>query len=149
MGTTQVGAGGDPVGAREAAIARLRGWGGEELARDMAALFADAVPVRLTEARRGLAVGDHAAVASAMHTLKASCAQLGGVEAATCCAAAERAALDGTAPESLAHTLAAVDVACAAHVAWLRHALGPIGGGPAASGPAASGPAADGPPGGA
>ena len=129
MSATRAGSDGDPVDARGAAIARLRGWGGESLARDMAALFADAVPARLDEARRGLVVGDHAAVASAMHTLKASCAQLGGVEAAACCAAAERAALDGTAPESLAQALAAVDAACAAHVAWLAHTLGPAAAG--------------------
>jgi HPt (histidine-containing phosphotransfer) domain-containing protein len=125
MRSSEGGADADPVDARDAAIARLRGWGGDGLARDMAALFAEAVPVRLDEARRGLAKGDHAAVASAMHTLKASCAQLGGVEAAACCAAAERAALDGSAPESLARAVAEVGVACEAHVAWLARTLGP------------------------
>ena len=130
MATTGVGGDGDPNDARDAAIARLRGWGGDGLARDMAALFADAVPTRLDEARRGLAAGDHAAVASAMHTLKASCAQLGGVEAAARCAAAERAALDGSAPESLERAVAEVGVACAAHLAWLERTLAPTTGGP-------------------
>jgi hypothetical protein len=69
-----------------------------------------------------------------MHTLRASCAQLGGIEAAACCAAAERAALDGTGAESLADALAAVDAACAAHVAWLTHTLGPATDGSAGSG---------------
>jgi HPt (histidine-containing phosphotransfer) domain-containing protein len=128
MGATQVGGDGEPTRAREAAIARLRAWGGDGLARDMAALFADAVPTRLEEARQGLATDDHAAVASAMHTLKASCAQLGGVEAAACCAAAERAALDGGTPERLARAVADVAAACAAHVAWLERALAPADG---------------------
>jgi HPt (histidine-containing phosphotransfer) domain-containing protein len=130
MDTIRAGGDGDPVDAREAAIARLHGWGGDGLARDMAALFADAVPTRLDEAQRGLATGDHAAVASAMHTLKASCAQLGGVEAAACCAAAERAALDGSTPEVLQRAVAEVAVACAAHVAWLEHRLAPAAGRP-------------------
>jgi HPt (histidine-containing phosphotransfer) domain-containing protein len=107
----------------ESALARLRRWGGDRLARDMAALFAAAVPERVAAARRALSARDRTAVADAMHALKASCAQLGGAEAAARCVVAERAAREASPDDALAVALEQAADACAAHVAWLGQAL--------------------------
>jgi predicted hotdog family 3-hydroxylacyl-ACP dehydratase len=69
------------------------------------------------------AARDRTAVADAMHALTASCAQLGGAEAAARCVVAERAAREASPDDALAVALEQAADACAAHVAWLGQAL--------------------------
>jgi HPt (histidine-containing phosphotransfer) domain-containing protein len=86
--------GGDPPGAL-AALDRLRGFGGEPLLRDMAAIFVTDTPARIARLERGLAEGNAAAVAYAAHTMKSSFAQFGAAALERLCADAERAARAG------------------------------------------------------
>lgn len=62
----------DPV-----AIARLRRLGGDVLTGRMASLFLELAPQRLSEARTGLAAGDHDAVRRAAHSLMSSAGNVG------------------------------------------------------------------------
>ncbi|GLC23684.1 Hpt domain-containing protein [Roseisolibacter agri] len=109
------------------AIDRLRRFGGDRLAREMIALFADSVPERFAAARTALVAADTETLVRTMHGLKSSSAQLGGTGAARLCAEVEHAAraeqLFGLAPaidraEQAVHEL----------VAWLVHALPPDSG---------------------
>jgi HPt (histidine-containing phosphotransfer) domain-containing protein len=59
------------------AIARLRRLGGDVLAGRMASLFLELARQRLSEARSGLAAGDHDAVRRAAHSLMSSAGNMG------------------------------------------------------------------------
>lgn len=114
-----------PDGAVDrAALTMLRRIGGDRLARDMAALYLDAVPGWLDAARRALAHGDRAALARAAHTLRGSCGQLGASGAAQLCRELEGRTGAGD-PATLGPLLARVECACAAHAAWLARAVAP------------------------
>lgn len=106
------------------ALDRLRRFGGDRLAREMIALFADSVPERFAAARTALETGDVETLVRTMHGLKSSSAQLGGPGAARLCATVEHAAraeqLFGLAP-AIDRAEQAVDEL----VAWLAQALPP------------------------
>jgi HPt (histidine-containing phosphotransfer) domain-containing protein len=120
--------GGAPDVQGAEALARLRRFGGDTLARDLAAMFVESLPGRAAEARAALAAGDRDTLARVAHGLKSSCAQLGGVDAAARWAALEaaaRAAAPGAPLDALAPALAEAERAADAHAAWLAAALPP------------------------
>lgn len=106
------------------AIDRLRRFGGDRLAREMIALFADSVPERFAAARAALVAADAETLVRTMHGLKSSSAQLGGIGAARLCAEVEHAAraeqLFGLAP-----AIERAEQAVGELVAWLARALPP------------------------
>lgn len=106
------------------AIDRLRRFGGERLAREMVALFADSVPERFAAARAALVAADADALVRTMHGLKASSAQLGGPGAARLCAEVEHAARAGQL-FGLAPAVDRAEAAVGELVAWLARALPP------------------------
>jgi len=63
--------------------------------REVVQLFAASAPGRLVAARTGIAAGDSRAVATAFHTLRSGCGQLGARHLEELCAGAERAAKEG------------------------------------------------------
>jgi two-component system, sensor histidine kinase and response regulator len=89
----------------QAAIARLREFGGDRLLRGMIELFVSNAPVRAAEAREALDCGDAAALRSALHGLKSSAGQLGATSVHMACSAGEelasRGELDACAPQVL------------------------------------------------
>lgn len=79
----------------EAALARLRGFGGEKLVRGMIELFVRNAPTRAAEAREALDCGDAAALRAALHGLKSSAGQLGALTVHHACIAGEELASRG------------------------------------------------------
>ena len=84
----------------DAALDRLRRFGGSKLLSEMISLFLAAAPERLGAARTGLDARDAAAVEMSLHSLKSSSAQLGALRMQRLCERGEREArggsLDGT-----------------------------------------------------
>jgi len=120
-GAADATASGVPLEGQEA-LDRLRRFGGDRLARDMIALFAESVPERFAAARTALQTGDVDTLVRTMHGLKSSSAQLGGSGAARLCAAVEHAAraeqLFGLAP-----TIDRAEQAVHELLAWLAQAV--------------------------
>lgn len=112
-----------PLEGQEA-LDRLRRFGGDRLARDMVALFAQSVPERLAAARAALTADDAETLVRTMHGLKSSCAQLGGPTAAQRCADVEHAARAGQL-DGLAAGIDRAAQAIGELVAWLAGALPP------------------------
>ena len=83
------------LAALREAVQRLRRFGGDQLVRDMTAVFVEDVPSRLAAARAGIAEGDRRRVEHAVHSLKASCGQFGATAMQQRAAAAEQLARDG------------------------------------------------------
>ena len=79
----------------DAALERLRGFGGETLVRGMIELFVRNAPDRAAEAREALDCGDAAALRSALHGLKSSAGQLGALTVHHACVAGEELASRG------------------------------------------------------
>lgn len=67
----------------------------EQTMRDVVALFVASAPTRLVSAREGLATGDTARAATAFHTLRSGCGQLGARRLEELCATGERLAKHG------------------------------------------------------
>ena len=66
--------------------------------RDVVRLLVDSAPTRLASARAGLAEGDMARAATAFHTLRSSCGQLGAKSLEQMCVEGERHAKAGDVP---------------------------------------------------
>ena len=79
----------------DAAIERLRGFGGEKLVHGMIELFVKNAPVKAAEAREALDCGDSAALRAALHGLKSSSGQLGALTVHHACVAGEELASRG------------------------------------------------------
>lgn len=79
----------------EAALDRLRGFGGEKLVRGMVELFVQNAPLRAAEAREALDCGDAAALRAALHALKSGAGQLGAASVYAACVAGEELASRG------------------------------------------------------
>ena len=77
------------------ALALLRRVGGNALLAQLAAAFLGQAATRLEAARAGVAAGDAAPVALAMHTLKSSSRQLGAMALGDLCAETEALAARG------------------------------------------------------
>lgn len=60
--------------------------------REVVTIFVGSVPERVSIARRGIAAGDSAAAATAFHTMRSGCGQLGARRLEQLCADAERTA---------------------------------------------------------
>ncbi|MBI5600401.1 MAG: Hpt domain-containing protein [Gemmatimonadetes bacterium] len=87
--------------------------------RDVVALFVAAAPTRLASVRDGLAAGDTARAATAFHTLRSSCGQLGARHLEELCAAGEQMAKRGDMAAASAQLRVVLDEyeRC---VAWFR-----------------------------
>lgn len=79
----------------EAALERLRGFGGEKLLCGMIELFVKNAPIKAAEAREALDCGDSAALRAALHSLKSSAGQLGAATVHQACIAGEELASRG------------------------------------------------------
>jgi HPt (histidine-containing phosphotransfer) domain-containing protein len=78
-----------------AALDRLRGFGGEKLLSGMIELFVKNAPTKAADAREALDCGDAAALRAAVHALKSSSGQLGAVTVHQACVAGEELASRG------------------------------------------------------
>lgn len=87
----------------DAALDRLRGFGGDKLLRGMIELFVKNAPSRAAEAREALDCGDAAALRAALHGLKSSAGQLGAMTVHFACNAGEELASRGDLSECVAH----------------------------------------------
>lgn len=67
----------------------------EQTMREVVALFVASAPTRFASARDGVANGDSARVATAFHTLRSGCGQLGARQLEELCATGERMAKQG------------------------------------------------------
>ena len=73
----------NPIGLSatdDAALDRLRRFGGGKLLNEMIGLFVSTTPERILAARSGVDTGNTHAVEMALHSLKSSSAQLGAME---------------------------------------------------------------------
>ncbi len=80
------------------ALARLERFGGRTLLNEMIALYLESAPERLAAAATGVVAGDAAATENALHSLKASSAQLGAVRLSWLCQEGEAIARAGMLP---------------------------------------------------
>jgi HPt (histidine-containing phosphotransfer) domain-containing protein len=79
----------------DAALDRLRGFGGEKLLSGMIELFVKNAPTKAADAREALDCGDAAALRAALHALKSSSGQLGALTVHQACIAGEELASRG------------------------------------------------------
>jgi HPt (histidine-containing phosphotransfer) domain-containing protein len=79
----------------EAALDRLRGFGGDKLLHGMIELFLRNAPSRAADAREALDCGDAAALRASLHALKSSAGQLGASSVHEACVAGEELASRG------------------------------------------------------
>ena len=79
----------------QAAIDRLKGFGGAKLVRGMIELFLSNAPLKAADAREALECGDTAALRAALHGLKSSAGQLGAQSVYQACIAGEELASRG------------------------------------------------------
>ena len=79
----------------QAAIDRLKGFGGPDLVRGMIELFISNAPLKAADAREALDCGDSAALRAALHGLKSSAGQLGARTVYQACIAGEELASRG------------------------------------------------------
>jgi HPt (histidine-containing phosphotransfer) domain-containing protein len=111
----------EPAPHDEAALERLRRFGGERLLAAMIASFLEHAPSRLDAARAALAAGDAEGVRAALHALRSSAGQLGAAGLAARCAEGEALAR-GSAVAGLAALVAAADADLSTARAWLTAA---------------------------
>lgn len=71
---------------------------GPETMRDVVRLLMESAPTRIASARAGLAEGDAVRAATAFHTLRSSCGQLGAKSLERVCIDGERQAKAGDIP---------------------------------------------------
>jgi HPt (histidine-containing phosphotransfer) domain-containing protein len=79
----------------DAALDRLRGFGGEKLLSGMIELFVKNAPTKAADAREALDCGDAAALRAALHALKSSSGQLGALTVHQACIGGEELASRG------------------------------------------------------
>jgi HPt (histidine-containing phosphotransfer) domain-containing protein len=87
----------------EAALDRIRSFGGNKLLRGMIELFVKNAPTKAAEAREALDCGDAAALRAALHGLKSSAGQLGAVSVHGACVAGEELASRGELSQCTEH----------------------------------------------
>jgi CheY-like chemotaxis protein/HPt (histidine-containing phosphotransfer) domain-containing protein len=104
--------------SERAALAQLRGLGGEPLVNQLAALFLEQTSERLSAARAAVAQRDIGAVAASAHSIRSSSAQLGARDLVAACELLEEAAESGDLPGA-ALELTGVTDAFDAFRAWL------------------------------
>jgi two-component system cell cycle response regulator DivK len=106
-----------------AALARLIQLGGQQFASDLAAIYLDDMPLRITTAQAALRVGNAATLAKAVHSMKSSSAQLGATDLAALCESVEDAAERGDIATAGTH-FTALEAAYAAFAGWLSARTG-------------------------
>lgn len=87
--------------------------------REVVTIFVGSVPGRMGAARHGIAGGDLPAAATAFHTMRSGCGQLGARRLEQLCADAERTGKAGDVEGTLA-LLDQVDAELALCLAWFR-----------------------------
>jgi HPt (histidine-containing phosphotransfer) domain-containing protein len=87
----------------EAALERLRGFGGNKLLSGMIELFVRNAPTKVAEAREALDCGDAAALRAALHGLKSSSGQLGAASVHDACVSGEELASRGELDACIEH----------------------------------------------
>ena len=93
---TNAGDDGSLPGTDEAALERLKRFGGGKLLGEMISLFLEAAPERINAALAGIAANDVKATEMALHALKSSSAQLGAMRMQRLCERGEALARSGT-----------------------------------------------------
>lgn len=106
-----------------AALARLIQLGGQQFASDLAAIYLDDMPLRITTAQTALRAGNAATLAKAVHSMKSSSAQLGATDLAALCESVEDAAERGDIATAGTH-FTALEAAYAAFAGWLSARTG-------------------------
>ena len=99
MTESQIAEPGDTAGQSatdDAALDRLRCFGGGKLLNEMIALFISTAPERIQAARSGVDTGNVAAAEMALHSLKSSSAQLGAMQMQRLSERGEQLARSGT-----------------------------------------------------
>lgn len=89
----------------DAALQRLRGFGGDKLLHGMIELFLRNAPSKAADAREALDCGDSAALRAALHALKSSAGQLGATTVHQACIAGEELASRGELHQCAEHVL--------------------------------------------
>jgi HPt (histidine-containing phosphotransfer) domain-containing protein len=87
----------------DAALERLRSFGGHKLLNGMIELFVRNAPTRAADAREALDCGDAGALRSALHALKSSAGQLGAATVYQACIAGEELASRGDLSDCVPH----------------------------------------------
>jgi len=90
-----------------------------ETMREIIAMFTESCPQRIAAMHGGLAGGDLVAVATAFHTMRSGCGQLGARELEELCALGERAAKAGSTQDAAA-VLVRVEAELALVFGWFR-----------------------------
>lgn len=108
----------------EAALERLKRFGGGKLLGEMISLFLEAAPERLSAARAGLAANDVKATEMALHALKSSSAQLGAMRMQWLCERGEALARAGTL-ENVADLVRSIEEEFPRVQSWLERARRP------------------------
>jgi len=90
---------------------------GPDTMRDVVKLLVESAPTRFASARDGLAAGDHARAATAFHTLRSSCGQLGAKSLEALCTEGERLSKHGDVPGAVG-VLAAAEGEFARCLEW-------------------------------
>lgn len=118
----------EPTVELDAALERLRRFGGDTLLRDMIDLFLEHTPARIAAAQQAIATGDAHAAHLAVHSMVSSCAQLGAERMRALSLEAEH--LVGTDPAAVCRLLDALATELA-HVRPVLVAARPSAGAPA------------------
>lgn len=105
----------------QAALDRLKRFGGGKLLREMISLFLTAAPERLTAARNAVRDGDAAGAELSLHSLKSSSAQLGAPRMQKLAERGERLAHQGTL-DQVGALIAELETEFAEVQAWLTTA---------------------------
>jgi HPt (histidine-containing phosphotransfer) domain-containing protein len=108
----------------EAALERLKRFGGGKLLSEMISLYLAAAPERINAALAGLAANDVKATEQALHALKSSSAQLGAMRMQRLCARGEALARAGTL-ENVAGLVSSLEEEFPRVQSWLERARRP------------------------
>ncbi|MEO8335709.1 MAG: Hpt domain-containing protein [bacterium] len=108
----------------EAALERLKRFGGGKLLGEMISLFLEAAPQRIDAALVGLAAKDVKATEMALHALKSSSAQLGAMRMQRLCERGEALARSGTL-ENVAALVSSLEEEFPRVQSWLERARRP------------------------
>lgn len=105
----------------QAALTRLKRFGGDALLGKMIDLFLAAAPERLAALRQAMGAGDTDAAERALHSLKSSAAQLGAMRMQRLCGQGEQQARQGS-MDGMAPLCAELDAELARVCQWLTNA---------------------------
>ncbi|MDB4890113.1 MAG: two-component hybrid sensor and regulator [Gemmatimonadetes bacterium] len=111
-------------GTDEAALERLKRFGGGKLLGEMISLFLEAAPERINAAKDGVVANDVKATEMALHALKSSSAQLGAMRMQRLCERGETLARSGTL-ENVAGLVSSLEEEFPRVQSWLERARRP------------------------